>query len=186
MAGTNGKNLNDAAITEGLEDAYRIGWPGYLGPVVRWCGVGVFMLVISSFNPPLFLILIPVWIGGLILRVLRLRSVRLYANQAGIWRYYGIFPWNKSIAGVRWHNVDEATSKAGLLCWVSNSYPVFVTNRYTKKYEIALNYIYHGDAFAHRVNRILGQYYAGNLVIEPITEAGYSTVATRVPPAIEG
>ena len=185
MAGSNGKNLDDPAITDGLDMAYRIGWPGYLGPVVRWCGWGLFMLVISSFIPSLFLILLPVWIGGLIIRVLRLRSVRVYANKEGVWRYYGLFPWEKSIAGARWHNVDEATTKTGLLSWFTGCYPVFVTQRFTGRLEIALNYVHHGDSFAHRVNRLVGDLNAPKQVIKPITRGNYTTVGTRVLPSIE-
>lgn len=177
---TNGKNLTDPSMRDGFHDAYRVSWYGYISPVLsirRFINWGI-MLLPCLIVPPLVVIYAIVAVVKVILFLLQTRTIRLYANQEGIWLYQGLFPWQRSLAGVRWHNVDEATSRTGFISWLTRAYPVCITNRYTKDTEIYAFDIARGDEFVSRINDVVGQRYAGGPIVQPI---GRSKRATALP-----
>lgn len=189
MTTTNGRNLTDPTIRDGFHDAYRVSWFGYISPIFSlrrifgWC----ILLVPCLIFPLLIVVFAAVGIIRVILFFLYTRTIRLYANQEGIWLYRGLFPWQRSLSGVRWHNVDEATSRTGLVSWLTHAYPVRITNRYTKDIEIWASDISRGDEFVARINGVIGQRYAGGPIVHPITRSKNTPrLKTRsLPPAIE-
>jgi len=85
-------------------------------------------------------------------RLLLLRSVQLYYDDVGVWAYSGILPWKKSLSGVKWRDMDEASFAPGFWSWVTQSYTVRVGHRFTKANEIVLTNIGRGKAAVATLN----------------------------------
>jgi hypothetical protein len=72
---------------------------------------------------------------------LLLRSVQLYYDEVGVWVHQGILPWSKGLSGVKWRDMDEAIFEQGFWSWITRSYTVRITHRFTKDSEIRLTNI---------------------------------------------
>ncbi|MCE3603500.1 hypothetical protein LXA47_07755 [Massilia sp. P8910] len=87
-------------------------------------------------------------------RIMMLRSVQLYYDDAGVWMYSGVLPWQKGAGGVKWRDIDSAGFTQGFLSWTTRSYTVRIGHRFTKDSEIILTNIAHGDKTAIQINTI--------------------------------
>ena len=91
------------------------------------------------------------------LRVLSIRSYRLYYDDVGVWLYSGILPWSKGISGVKWRDMDEATFGQNFWSWLSRSYTIRIGHRFTKASEILLTDMAHGKQAVGTLNARLQQ-----------------------------
>lgn len=81
-----------------------------------------------------------------------IRSCRLYYDDDGIWLYYGVFPWQKGITGVKWRDLDEAVFTAGFFSWLFRSYTIRIGHRFTKSSEIHISYMTQGREVVGQIN----------------------------------
>ena len=86
--------------------------------------------------------------------VLYLKSYKLYVNQKGVWIDSGVLPWESGAHGVKWQDLNEASYKTGFVSWITNSYKICISHRYTKTSEIFLTNIWAGKKAVLKINRI--------------------------------
>lgn len=83
------------------------------------------------------------------------RSVQLLVDDAGVWVASGILPWSRGVRGVKWRDLDEAMFYKGIWAWISRSFTVKISHRYTRTNEIVLSAMSHGDKAVAEINERL-------------------------------
>lgn len=74
-------------------------------------------------------------------RIASTRSVVLYYDDAGVWVHSGVMPWSRGVHGVKWRDMDEAAYERSFWSWLTRSWTVQVSHRYTRANEILLTHI---------------------------------------------
>ena len=87
-------------------------------------------------------------------RFLMVRSVQLYYDDVGVWVVSGVLPWARSVAGVKWRDMSDATYVNGFVSWVTRSYTVRIGHRFTKESGIVLHHIAGGRKAVETVNAL--------------------------------
>lgn len=72
-------------------------------------------------------------------RMLLIRSVQLYYDDAGVWLYSGVLPWARGVRGVKWRDIDEAVYVQSLRSWLLRAWTIRVNHRFTKAGTIVLS-----------------------------------------------
>ena len=85
-------------------------------------------------------------------RVLLIRSVQLYYDEAGVWLYSGVLPWQRGVRGVKWRDMDEATYVQSFRSWLLRSWTIRVGHRFTKGNEILLSHMARGREAVATIN----------------------------------
>lgn len=85
-------------------------------------------------------------------RVLVIHSFTLYYDDAGVWVYSGVFPWNRGVGGVKWRDLDEAVYFQTFWSWLFKSYSVRIGHRFTKSNEIFLTHMAQGNQSVKVIN----------------------------------
>ena len=80
------------------------------------------------------------------------RAVVLYYDDVGVWVYSGILPWRRGVTGVKWRDLDEAAYEKSFTSWLTRSWTVKVSHRYTRANEILLTNIAGGKAAVAAIN----------------------------------
>ncbi len=144
----------------------KISWFGYIKAVIWSILVGILIMFAGSIILSLIaqfvefdldsvlniflIILIPILI---VYNILDLRSITLYCDDEGIWLYSGILPWTKGVYGVSWRDLDSANYKTGFLSWLTNSYDVIISHRFTKENEVYVKDIWNGNKLVPLINQ---------------------------------
>ena len=87
--------------------------------------------------------------------VMLTRSIALYTDETGVWLYSGVFPWQKGITGVKWRDVGEASYKQGIMPWMTRSYSIWVSHRFSKDSELAIKHLHRGNLAVEHINGLL-------------------------------
>jgi hypothetical protein len=85
-------------------------------------------------------------------RVLQIRSVQLYYDDAGVWLYSGVLPWARGVRGVKWRDMDEAVYVQSFRSWLLRSWTIRVGHRFTKGSEILLAHMARGREAVTLIN----------------------------------
>lgn len=130
-------------------------WTAYLSvSVACFVVMGIVIAILSGASTGLafavFLSAAPI----LLYRILHIRSGELYYDDAGIWFYCGLLPWNKGVVGVKWRDLDEAVFYQNFWSWASNAHTLKLTHRFTRSAEIILSDMQRGDRVASEINYI--------------------------------
>ncbi len=141
-------------------------WFGYIKVVIWSILIGLATMFIGSIILSLIaqyvkfdinsalsiflLVVIPIFI---VYKILDLRSYKLYCDDEGVWLYSGILPWTKGVYGVSWRDLDSANYKIGFLSWLTNSYDVVISHRFTKNNEIYIKDIWNGKKLVPLINQ---------------------------------
>lgn len=147
---------------------YRKSWVAYVAPAVGLFLVIVFggTVVASTFSmtdakggvPILAAVaVLLLWLALLaiiVARILTIRSVLLYADDAGVWLSQGIFPWSKGTRGVKWRDIEDAVFYQGFFGWILKSYRVRVGHRFTKTSEIVVTHVALGNEAVMAINSL--------------------------------
>ena len=83
------------------------------------------------------------------------RSVVICTDETGVWRYAGIFPWQKGITGVKWRDLGEAGYTTGLMPWMMRSYSIVVSHRFSQGAELAVKHVYRGNLAVEHINQLM-------------------------------
>lgn len=139
---------------DGLEVLARLSWTAYVGPVIGWLVLLVFVVPVwllfgATIAAGVFAL---AWLGLGSYRFLLLRSVVLFMDGDGVWVQRGILPWDRGTYGVKWRDVDEAVFVPGFIDWATSSYTVVVRHRFTKDAEIVLPHVPGGAGVVERIN----------------------------------
>lgn len=133
---------------------YGNSWLAYLAPTLVWLlvtGIGVALAYYQYL-----------WVGvGIIVLALAvyayhfmvLRSVRLYADEMGVWMFRGILPWARGVSGVKWRDLDEAVFYQTFWGWVFKTYNLRIGHRFTRGSEIFAKGIFRGDSAVREINQ---------------------------------
>ena len=144
----------------------KISWFGYIKAVIWSILIGILIMFVVSIilslvaqlvkfdlNSALeifLIVLIPILI---VYKILNLRSYTLYCDDEGVWLYSGILPWTKGVYGVSWRDLDSANYKIGFLSWLTNSYDVIISHRFTKENEVYVKDIWNGNKLVPLINQ---------------------------------
>lgn len=136
-------------------NTYKLSWLAYIRPLVVSGVMGLIGLILSGLFERQWIIVVAVGlaIAWLVYQVLYIRSVRLYTDEAGVWLYQGVLPWQKGFFGVKWRDVDGALYRKGFISWACRSYAVQVGHRYTKSNELFVPHVVRGNQFVEHVNQ---------------------------------
>ena len=153
----------------------RLAWTAYVGPLVAlvaWSLVGVMTLRVATSAwahglnaaDTAYTHSVAFWLvlaGSLLLlvgvaqcayQVAARRAVRLYTDEAGIWRRTGLFPWSRIVYGVRWRDLEIATFTGSLGSWMMRSYTIRVGHRFTRTSELAMDHVANGKSVVEAIN----------------------------------
>ncbi len=86
-----------------------------------------------------YLILIPPFIFFVFIysiKVMSLKSYTLYYDNDGVWMYCGILPWTKDSRGTKWRDLEAATYFPNFFSWMTRSYTIRISQRYTQNTDI--------------------------------------------------
>lgn len=155
--------MRDSLVLEG-NNVFRKSWTAYIDPVLT-----LVILFIIVYNFPLIFRLFPrdhhesilivviaflvVYIFRIILKIFKIRSVKIYINESGVWCYSGIFPWSKGTYGVKWCNFEQAVCYQSFFNWLFKSYTIKISQRFTQSSEIVLSHMRHGDVVTAVINK---------------------------------
>ena len=81
-----------------------------------------------------------------------LRSYRLVVDKNGVWIFGGVLPWTKGFNGVKWRDLDEAVFFQSFVGWLTKSYTIQLTHRFTKSNEIRMTHTAHGSEVVAIIN----------------------------------
>lgn len=132
---------------------YGISWLAYVVPtLVALLLVGGGMLIAYHYNlVGLAIVAVVALIYGY--HFLMMRSVRLYADEMGVWLFRGILPWAKGVSGVKWRDLDEAVFYQTFFGWLFKSYNLRIGHRFTRGSEILASGIFRGDKAVREINQ---------------------------------
>lgn len=85
-------------------------------------------------------------------RVMTIRSVQLYYDEAGVWLAAGILPWKKKLTGIAWRELQQASHDSTFWSWLCRSYTVRVQPRSSGQEPIVASGMGHGKAAAEAIN----------------------------------
>lgn len=130
-------------------------WTAYCGviasEVLILLGGGSYLLLTKEYRIWVVLFLLGS-LGFLAYRILEIRSHKLFYDNQGVWHSSGILPWTSGIRGVKWRDMGEAVFYQSALGWLTNSYSVRVTHRFTKSGEIRMSHTANGLQASGRIN----------------------------------
>ena len=76
-----------------------------------------------------------------------------FTNKDGVWLHKNIFPWSRGLMGVRWENFDQAQYRASMTSWMTNSYTVYLRDRFGKT--VVIKNLYDGRRWSSKVNAVV-------------------------------
>ena len=147
---------HDAPVTGGqpLIGPYHLSWTAYLRPILIFLIIAYLASLVGNRNQVVAAVVTVVALGFAVVRILDLRSIRLYADDHGVWLQSGIFPWSKGVRGVKWRDLDQAQLFQGLQAWVFRSYEVLISHRFTQASELRVSHVQHGHQAVMEINQI--------------------------------
>lgn len=147
---------------------FRLSWIAYasllLGLMVRFFLLGIgttllmwFIQMVTKDSGYRWLPLVGVALSmaWFVYAVVNTWAVRVFTDDAGVWMFSGVFPWQRGIRGVQWRDVGEAGYRQGLMSWLFRSYSIRVGHRFTQGAELAVRHLHRGDLAVQHINGIL-------------------------------
>jgi len=132
---------------------YGVSWLAYVMPtLLTLVGVGLGGLL-TYYQLYLGVAVIVLVLALYVYNFLMLRSIRLYADEMGVWLFRGILPWAKGVSGVKWRDLDEAVFYQTFVGWVFKSYNLRIGHRFTRGSEILASGVFRGDAAVREINQ---------------------------------
>jgi hypothetical protein len=107
----------------------------------------------SEMWPIGFLIIVVSLVFG-IHRIYVLPSYKIIVDKDGVWIFRGVLPWTKGFTGVKWRDLDEAVYYQSMIGWLTKSYTIHLTHRFTKTDEIKMYETDRGDEVVSVINRV--------------------------------
>lgn len=114
-------------------------WIAYVGVLLQFAVLTALLAGFILWQPHQWPLAATVYVLLLLWPIYRwwlIRSVRLYFDDIGVWKYSGVLPWKRGLTGVKWRDLDEAVFVNSFWSWLSRSYTVQVRHRFTKANEI--------------------------------------------------
>ena len=147
---------NTSNNEEYFRKEYRVSWVGYfkfivVNFVLSFIGLSIVTSILTEILKPLvdkeaiILLFMIAMIAILILEIKNTKSKILIIDQDGVWKYSGIFPWNRGRNGISWEFIENAAYYAGFIPWATKSYTVIIRGGYRDLNEITVKYIKNGD-----------------------------------------
>ncbi len=133
---------------------YRLSWLAYVRALMMFFLLSALGIALGALNQSLSVIAVVAALGAFAYQVLYLRSMTLFTDDAGVWLYRGVFPWNKGIVGVKWRDIEDAAFFTGFVSWAFNSYSVRVGHRFTKSSELAIANVKDGREAVGHINEL--------------------------------
>lgn len=129
---------------------FRLSWLAYVRALVVFFLLSALGVAVGALNQSLSVVAVIAALAIFAYQVLYLRSMTLFTDDAGVWLYRGVLPWNKGIVGVKWRDIEDAVFFTGFVSWAFNSYSIRVGHRFTKASELAIANVKGGrEAVAH-------------------------------------
>lgn len=133
---------------------YVMSWTSHVSPTV----VTLIFVAIGAAICGLSILVGALWIAfflalyayGFLMRL----SLKLFADEDGVWVFQGILPWSKGTSGVKWRDLDEAVYFPNFTGWLFKSYRMRIGHRFTKSSEILLAHIHHGHSAVQEINQL--------------------------------
>lgn len=148
--------VNDAFASQSrsLIGPYVMSWTGHVGPTVGtliFLAIGAAICFFSVTAGAVWIvILLALYAYGFLDRL----SLKLFADEDGVWVFQGILPWSKGTSGVKWRDLDEAVFFPSFSGWLFKSYRLRIGHRFTKSSEISLPHIRHGHSAVQEINQL--------------------------------
>lgn len=114
--------------------------------------IGVVFCFLEMWLTGCLIIVVSLALG--ILRIYSLRSYQIVIDKNGVWIFRGVLPWTKGFTGVKWRDLDEAVYYQSLMGWLTKSYTILLTHRFTKTDEIKMYETDRGDEVVSLINRV--------------------------------
>ena len=144
---------NSANVASEVTSLGGKSWTAYVRVVIT--GIVLLLLLTPlawSASVIAGVVVLAVSLALVVYQFLLLKSFHLYLDDAGVWVYSGILPWNKRVVGVKWRDLDEAVYFQSLGSWLFKSYSIRIGHRFTKSSEILLSHWARGHEAVMAIN----------------------------------
>ena len=149
----------------GYEIVGRKSWLAYLGASINFVIKGGFVgaivfdaevqKILDEYNENFVTggVVILVFIAcGYLYRLLVLRSFEVITTEDGVYYSYGILPWAKYRDGIKWNDIDMSHYYPNLLSWLTNSYKITVSHKFTNRPDFFCTNIWMGNRTSQTIN----------------------------------
>ena len=134
----------------------QLSWVAYIRLGIRFLIAAVIILLITAFIPVgdilKTIFSLGSLVGYLVYDIMYVRSMKLYTDEDGVWLFQGVFPWQKSVSGVLWRDLDSAVFFPNFFSWICRSYNIGLQHRHTKSTEVLLRDIHRGQQVVEFIN----------------------------------
>ena len=139
---------NTSNNEEYFRKEYKVSWVGYfrfiaINFVLYFIGMSIATSIIDKET--VILLFVIAIIAILVLGIKNTKAQKLVIDHNGVWKYSGIFPWNRGRNGISWEFIEDAAFYVGFIPWATKSYTVIVRGGYRELNEFTVKYIKNGD-----------------------------------------
>lgn len=142
--------------SEDIQIIGKLSWVAYIRLGIRFLIAAIIVSLIVIFIPvggglkSFFSLIL---LGGyLVYDIMYVRSMKLFTDRDGVWLFQGVFPWQKSVRGVLWRDLDSAVFFPNFFSWLCRSYNIRLQHRHTKSSEVFLRDINKGQQVVEYIN----------------------------------
>ncbi|WP_298079223.1 hypothetical protein [uncultured Cardiobacterium sp.] len=147
---------NTSNNEEYFRKEYKVSWVGYfrfiaINFVLYFIGMSIATSILADILKPIIdketviLLFVIAIIAILVLGIKNTKAQKLVIDHNGVWKYSGIFPWNRGRNGISWEFIEDAAFYVGFIPWATKSYTVIVRGGYRELNEFTVKYIKNGD-----------------------------------------
>ena len=140
---------------------FLLSWIAYVRPLVLFAVLSAIGLLVSQSAKTANIILIGyailfIGIAKVIYDIAWRRRFRFFYDEDGVWLSRGLLPWRRK-SGLAWLEIDDIACQAGSLSWLTKSYGVFVSNRFSQSRQLHIRHIKHGDQAVEAISEKLAE-----------------------------
>jgi hypothetical protein len=141
---------------------FVLSWIAYARPLVLFVMLTVIGLLVSQSANAANIILagyciLFIGIVKVFYDIALRRRFRFYYDQEGVWLIRGILPWNRGRKGLAWLEIDEVFCVGGPFSWLTKSYDISISHRFSATRRLLISQIKHGDQAVEDINEKLMQ-----------------------------
>ena len=141
---------------------FFLSWVAYIRPWVLFVMLTVIGLLVSQSANAANIILagyVILFIGvvKLFYDIACRRRFRFYYDQDGVWLVRGLLRWGKGKKGLSWLEIDAASCDTRPFSWLTKSYGITISHRFSATRQLRITHIKHGDQAVAAINEKLMQ-----------------------------
>ncbi|QWA08882.1 hypothetical protein GTU79_15135 [Sodalis ligni] len=142
--------------------SFFLSWVAYVRPWILFAMLTAIGLLVSQSANAANIILagyVILFIGivKLIYDLAWRRRFRFFYDLEGVWLVRGLLPGRRGKKGLSWLEIDEVACDSGPFSWLTKSYGITISHRFSATRQLHISQIKHGDRAVAAINERLMQ-----------------------------